>query len=118
MTALRGLLAAAICTLTTLALVVGVGLPASAGTFQYYSGYITQNEVKFSLTTSTVGGRVVMDPVNRVVTVRATVAGLGSYASVGTLSYTHARRTTYAYCKWTSDYVQGVRYHLACSLST
>lgn len=118
MTLIRIFVGAVIGAGATIALVLGVAVPASASSYQYYSGYLGQNAVKFSPTFSTIGGYVVLDPVVRFITVHATVSGLGSFAGPGQLTYSHARRTTYAYCKWTASFPQGVQNHLACSLTT
>jgi hypothetical protein len=117
MKVLRGFAAVLVGTMATCALVLGVALPANAGTVRYWAGKLSQNQIKESPTLSTIGGRVEMSPQNRVITVRATVRGLGSYQSVSTLSYSHARRTTSAYCQWRADYPQGVKYYLTCSIT-
>lgn len=114
---LRGIAGVLAGTLVTCALVLGVALPASAGTVRYWAGNLSQNQIKESPTLSTIGGRVEMSPANRVITVRATVRGLGSYQSVSSLSYSHARRTTSAYCQWRADFPQGVTYYLTCRIT-
>ncbi len=87
---------------TTIALVLGFPLSASAYSWiQYVDAWTLQNQTLSSSTTSMNGGRAVQP--NGGTEPRITQVGIGSNQSTGGLAeLTHATTTTYSYCQWRS----------------
>ena len=110
---IRGPGAVLLAMLSILLMVFGVAAPASATTVTYWNGSTIQNQTKASGTSTMSGGSVAVTPA-ALLEARATVIGIGSFSSVGSVSYSHSSSYTYVYCQWRFAYSEPGSHPLTC----